>query len=55
MKIGFVHKNMLRGNPRTENCNQLQKSFLIWRDELRNIKKHDIIGLKIATNCKNLP
>ncbi len=28
MKIGFVHKNMLRGNPRTEKCNQLQKSYL---------------------------
>lgn len=28
MKIGFVHKNMLRGNPRTEKCNLLQKSSL---------------------------
>ena len=28
MKIGFVHKNMLRGNPGTEKCNQLQKSSL---------------------------
>ena len=28
MKIGFLHKNMLRGNPRTEKCNWLQKSSL---------------------------
>ena len=55
MKIGFVHKNMLRGNPRTEKCNQLQKSSLIWKDALRNTKKYDIIGLKNATSCKNLP
>ena len=49
MKIEFVHKNMLRGNPRTEKCNQLQKSSLIWKDALRNTKKYDIIGLKNAT------
>ena len=55
MKIRFVHKNMLRGNPRTEKCNQLQKSSLIWKDALRNTKKYDIIGLKNATSCKNLP
>lgn len=39
MKIGFVHKNMLRGNLGTEKCNQLQKSSLIWKDALRNTKK----------------
>ncbi len=55
MKIGFVHKNVLRGNPRTEKCNQLQKSSLIWKDALRNTKNYDIIGLKNATGCKNLP
>ena len=55
MKIGFVHKNMLRGNLGTEKCNQLQKSFLIWKDALRNTKKYDILGLKSATSCKNLP
>ena len=55
MKIGFVHKNMLRGNPGTEKCNQLQKSSLIWKDALRNTKKYDIIGLKNATCCRNLP
>ena len=54
MKIGFVHKSMLRGNPRTEKCNQLQKSSLIWKDALRNTKKYDIIGLKNATSCENL-
>ena len=54
MNIGFVHKNMLRGNPRTEKCNQSQKSSLIWEDALRNTKKYDIIGLKNATCCKNL-
>ena len=42
MKIGFVHKNMLRGNARTEKCNQLQQSSLIWKDALRNTKKYDI-------------
>ena len=55
MKIGFVHKNMLRGNPGTEKCNQLQKSSLIWKDALRNTKKYNIIGLKNATSCENLP
>ena len=55
MKIGFVHKNMLRGNPGTEKCNQLQKSSLIWKEALRNTKKYDIIGLKNATSCENLP
>ena len=55
MKIGFVHKKMLRGNPRTEKCNLLQKSSLIWKDALRNTKKYDIIGLKNVTSCKNLP
>ena len=55
MKIEFVHKNVLRGNPRTEKCNQSQKSSLIWKDALRNTKKYDIIGLKNATYCKNIP
>ena len=55
MKTGFVHKNVLCGNPRTEKCNYSQKSSLIWKDALRNTKKYDIIGLKSATSCKNLP